>query len=97
MHHHATHSYDDEKIETRGRTIHNHLSGQIEEQIDQLLLRGQTPSVPPPVIANYLAGALLNLLTWWLNADMPYEPEQMDDIFQKLTMPGVWAALGINL
>ncbi len=79
------------------KTIQNHLSDHIQEQIERLLPGGQTPSVPPPVMANYLAGALLTLLTWWLDNNMPYPPERMDEIFQQLAMPGVWAALGITL
>jgi hypothetical protein len=78
------------------KTIHNHLSGHIQEQIEYLLPDGQTPSAPPPVIANFLAGALLTLLTWWLDNDMPYSPERMDEMFQQLAMPGAWTAVGIT-
>jgi AcrR family transcriptional regulator len=53
---------------------------------------GSSPSVIPVTVASqYLAGALLNLLKWWLEADMPYTPEHMDQIFQQLALPGVWA------
>jgi len=44
-------------------------------------------------MATYLADALLTLLTWWLDHNMPYPPAQMDEMFQVLAMPGVWAAL----
>ena len=77
------------------KTIQNHLSHHIQEQIELLLPDGQTPSVPPPVMANYLAGALLTLLVWWLDNNMPYPPERMDEVFQELAMPGVWAVLGM--
>jgi AcrR family transcriptional regulator len=75
------------------KTIQIHLSSHIQEQIELLLPAGQTPSVPPPVIANYLAGTLLTLLTWWLDNNMPYPPERMDEMFQALAMPGVWTVL----
>jgi AcrR family transcriptional regulator len=52
-----------------------------------------SPTVPLPVIAQYLAGAFFGLFKWWLEADMPYTPEQMDAIFQQLALPGVRAAL----
>jgi AcrR family transcriptional regulator len=77
------------------KIIQNHLSHHIQEQIELLLPDGQTPSVPPPVMANYLAGALLTLLVWWLDNNMPYPPERMDEVFQELAMPGVWAVLGM--
>ena len=44
---------------------------------------------------HYLAGALLNSIRWWLDRDMPYSAERMDEIFQQLAMPGVRAVLEI--
>ncbi len=52
------------------------------------------PIVPPLVIATYLAGSLHTLMTWWLDNDMPYSPEQMNVMFRQLTIPGVEAVLG---
>lgn len=51
---------------------------------------GQSPIVPLPLVAQYLAGSFLNLLKWWLQAEMPYTPEQMETFFQQLALPGVW-------
>jgi AcrR family transcriptional regulator len=48
-------------------------------------------AVPPAVVARYLAATFLTLLKWWLIADMPYSPEQMDEFFQQLALPGRWA------
>jgi AcrR family transcriptional regulator len=50
-------------------------------------------SIPLPVVSQYLAGAFLTLLKWWLSADMPYPPEHIESIFQQLAMPGAWAIL----
>ncbi|MCB9078807.1 MAG: TetR/AcrR family transcriptional regulator [Anaerolineaceae bacterium] len=78
------------------KTTHTHFCRSIQAQIEQLVPDGGTPSVPPAIMAQYLAGALLTLLTWWLDNHMPYPPEQMDATFQALAMPGVWAVLGIQ-
>ena len=78
------------------KEIQKHLCSHIEEQINKLLLDGKSPPVALSVISNYLAGALLTLLVWWLENDMPYPPERMDVLFQELSMPGVWAVLGTN-
>lgn len=78
------------------KEIQKHLCSHIEEQINQLLPDGKSPPVALSVISNYLAGALLTLLVWWLEKDMPYPPERMDTLYQELSMPGVWAVLGIN-
>jgi hypothetical protein len=77
--------------------IHHHMSHHIQEQIEAILPDGHNPAVPPLIIANYLAGTMLTLHTWWLDNNMPYSPERMDEMFQELTMPGVWATLGLSI
>ncbi|GHO85712.1 TetR/AcrR family transcriptional regulator [Dictyobacter formicarum] len=51
-------------------------------------------SIPLPMIAQYLSEAFLGLLKWWLSADMPSSPEEMERIFEQLALPGVQAAVG---
>ncbi len=65
----------------------------IEPALVTLCTEERTPPVPLPVISDYLASALLTLLKWWVAADMPYPPAQMESIFQQLALPGVWAML----
>jgi len=48
---------------------------------------------PIKIVAHFLAGSLLQLMMWWLEEGMPYSPQRMEEIFQELTQPGVWAAL----
>ena len=50
-------------------------------------------AVPPELIAEYLAGAFLTLVHWWLDNGLPYTPEQMELFFRRLVMPGVRAVL----
>lgn len=45
--------------------------------------------VPLEVLAHYLVSSLMALLTWWLDHDLPYPAEQMDQIYLQLTKPGV--------
>jgi AcrR family transcriptional regulator len=47
--------------------------------------------VPIPIIANFVTGSFLTLLKWWLENKMTYSPEQMDEIFKRLTMTGLEA------
>lgn len=63
----------------------------IEPALTSLCAEKPALPIPLPVVAHYLADALLTLLKWWLAADMPYPPEQMERIFQQLALPGVWA------
>ena len=45
------------------------------------------PSIPIPILSNYLATELFSLLKWWLDQGMPYSPERMDQIFHELVNP----------
>jgi AcrR family transcriptional regulator len=69
------------------------LSRAIEPALCTLCADKRSPSIPLPVVSEYLAGAFLTLLKWWVAADMPYPPQQMENIFQQLALPGVWAML----
>jgi len=66
----------------------------IEQSLASRMTEGSAALVPLPVMARYLAGALLNLLKWWLEVEASYSPEQMDEVFQRLALPGVWAVIG---
>jgi AcrR family transcriptional regulator len=70
------------------------LSRNIEQALTATCAEGCPPTIPLAVVSQYLAGAFLNLLKWWLEAGMPYSAEQMDSMFQQLALPGVWATLG---
>jgi hypothetical protein len=35
----------------------------------------------------------MSLLTWWLDNDMPYPAERMNEMFRQLTQPGVEAVM----
>ena len=65
----------------------------IEPALSTLCAERRSPPIPVPVVSEYLAGAFLTLLKWWVEASMPYPPQQMENIFQQLALPGVWAML----
>jgi AcrR family transcriptional regulator len=66
--------------------IREYLAGVIFQEIEPLM---QDSPLPSEVIAGYMAGSLVALITWWLENAMPYSPEYMAQIFSRLTMPGV--------
>ena len=51
--------------------------------------------IPTSFVAHYVAGAVLGLVTWWLNNDRPYSAEQMAAIYGHLMDPGATKVLGI--
>jgi AcrR family transcriptional regulator len=54
----------------------------------------KTP-VPIEVAAQHSAGSLFSMVSWWLENDMPYSPEEMARIYHSITVPGIRAALGL--
>ena len=70
------------------------LSRIFERRLIGLVDDGEESKVPFPVLANHLAGSFLTLLKWWLDNNMPHTPEEMNDMYQHMVLPGVWASLG---
>lgn len=71
------------------------LSRIIEEALERTSAEKYVLSVPAEMVAQYLAGAFLSLLKWWIEADMPYSPEHMDEVFRKMSIPGVRSVMVI--
>ena len=71
----------------------SYLTKTIERALTSRLANKPQPIVPIPVLSNYLAGGILTLLKWWLDHNMPYPPERMDEIFHELVMPGFRSVL----
>lgn len=80
-------------IELLYKKGHERLCQNIELHLAELVPDGQVPALPLPLVADYLAGTILNLLKWWLDHEMPHTPKQMDRMFLQLVMPGVKATL----
>src|SRR5258705_12626457 len=64
---------------TLSRVMETGLASQLRHKPD--------PTVPVPILAHYLANQLFALLKWWLDHEMPYPPERMDEIFHQLVTP----------
>jgi AcrR family transcriptional regulator len=72
--------------------LFKHFQKSLTKRIEHSLQgSGKRFNVPIPILANFVAGSYLALLSWWLENKMIYTPKQMDDMFRQLTMPGVEA------
>ena len=60
--------------------------------IDRRVAAGDQTDIPPDVAAAFVAGSLMAMITWWLDNDMPYPPEQMADMFRRMTAGSPWAS-----
>jgi AcrR family transcriptional regulator len=67
-----------------------------KREIDRLQeMYGIVPTISREFIENYYAGALISLIFWWLDNDMPFTSEEMAEMYMKvsahttmLVMPG---------
>ncbi len=67
-----------------------HMQKSLSQRVEQGLQKSdQKFDVPVPILANFITGSFLTLLKWWLENKKIYSPEQMDEIFRNLTLPGV--------
>jgi AcrR family transcriptional regulator len=66
----------------------------VEAELQARLQPGQKSAMPLSLVADYLSATLGTYLKWWLGHQPSYAAERMDEMFQQMVMPGVWAALG---
>jgi hypothetical protein len=52
-------------------------------------------TIPFNILANYLAGAQIALIQWWLEKDQPYPPELLAQTFHRLQRAAIADALGL--
>jgi AcrR family transcriptional regulator len=85
-------SYVSRKIETSFKARSEHRATQTGHRTGVLVPQSATGEsatllVPVPIFANFLAVELFALLKWWLDHEMPYTPERMDEIYHRLVNP----------
>ena len=83
--------------ERGGHTMLSHLqrymSAHIGEHLKSHLPVRRKEQIPLEILTLYIYSTLTSLLTWWLDHDMPYPAEQIDDMFRQLTQPTVESIL----
>jgi AcrR family transcriptional regulator len=72
--------------------VHRYLRDRAARQL-ALAAGPRDLAVPPEVVADFLAGALLGLVHWWLDHGVPYTPEQMETFFERIVLPGIRAVM----
>lgn len=65
------------------RRIAQNLETKIQTEIENT---DAEPLVPTHFLANHFAGSLLATIYWWLDNDLPYNVEQMAEMFQKVNL-----------
>lgn len=49
--------------------------------------------IPLAVAANHVAASALELAAWWLENEMPYDPQEMGRIYRRLIIEATWQAI----
>jgi AcrR family transcriptional regulator len=77
------------KLHDNMELARGHFARGIERRLSELP-RGQAiPASQLPAIAFTHAGALLSLLTWWIDRGMREPPAEMDELFHRMVWKGV--------
>jgi AcrR family transcriptional regulator len=71
------------------QTARSHITENIQSHLNEVVSEEGETAVPLPIITSFLAGAMLSVLTWWLDNDLPYTPERINEVFQNLARSGV--------
>ena len=67
-----------------------HFARGIERRLTELPVGQRIPAHPRSAIAFAYAGALVSVLTWWVDHDMRQPPELLDELFHRM----VWSGIG---
>jgi AcrR family transcriptional regulator len=79
------------KIQDVTEIAQGYFARSVEERLAKLRpARAMTPT-GRAARAHALAGALLSMLTWWIQRGMPVSAEQMDELFHQMVWSGVTA------
>jgi AcrR family transcriptional regulator len=68
---------------------HGHFARGIERRLAELPRGKAIPANQLPAIAFAHAGALLSLLSWWLDRGMRESPAEMDELFHRIVWNGL--------
>src|SRR5215213_74578 len=77
------------KFQENMELARGHFARGIERRLSELPRARSIPANELPAIAFTHAGALLSLLTWWLDRGMREAPAQMDELFHRMVWTGL--------
>jgi AcrR family transcriptional regulator len=76
-------------IADRRDPIHDQLRGEVRKAV-RMELAGRVPDdIPDEIAVEFLTGAFLALLGWWIENEYPLAPTEVDSRFQKLATTGL--------
>lgn len=73
--------------------IQKYLTTLIYEHLKPQFPGKKKEQIPLEILTLYIVNTFIALLTWWLDHDMPYPAERINDMFRQLTEPGMVAIM----
>lgn len=78
------------------RPIHDDMFAHLHEPFKMLKSREKFGALEAEVAAHYFVSALMGILVWWVEKDMPCTAEEIDRLFRQLAVPGFRHVLATN-
>jgi len=78
------------------KPIHDDVFAHLHESLNVRISREKYGSLESQIAAHYFASALMGILVWWAENDMPCAAEEIDRLFRELAMPGFRHVLAAN-
>jgi hypothetical protein len=77
--------------------LRNYLTEVTTQRIRMLQPDAARMQIPIDIVAGYSSGAILGLVTWWLENDMPVSPEEMSQKTLLLIAYGTYWGIGLDV
>ena len=78
------------------RPIHDDPVAQLHKSLKMSISREKYGSLETEIAAHYFVSALMGILVWWVEKDMPCTAEEIDRLFRQLAMPGFTHVLALK-
>ena len=78
------------------KPLHDDMFAHLHESFKTLNSRERYSLLESEIAAHYFVSALMGLLVWWVEKDMPCTAEEMDGLFRQLAIPSFGQVLAIN-
>jgi hypothetical protein len=70
------------------KPVHGDVLPHLHEPFKMLSSGEGYGSLESEIAAHYFVSALMGILVWWVEKEMPCTPEEIDRVFRELAIPG---------
>lgn len=78
------------------KPTHDQMLAHLHQPFKALRSREKNSSLESEIAAHYFASALMGILVWWVEKDMPCTADEIDRLFRQLAIPSFRHSLAVN-